>query len=62
MTEEDKVFSILKRTPWINVWYEFILSGDDDANHHVLEKHGWTYHTFLMHGIEYGHIQTTNYE
>lgn len=57
MKDEDRVFERLKRSPWKTAWDEFILSGDDDSNHHVLERHGWTYEEFVSYGLSHGYIK-----
>jgi len=57
MNTEDDVFRRLKRSCWKQAWDDFILSGDDDANHHVLKGHGWTIEEFITFGLENGHIE-----
>jgi hypothetical protein len=57
MNTEDDVFRRLKRSPWRQAWDDFILSGNDDGNHHVLERHGWTIDEFITHGLENGYIE-----
>jgi hypothetical protein len=56
MNNEDEVFTRLKQSPWRQVWDDFILSGDDDGNHHVLTRHGWTIEEFISYGIENNYI------
>ena len=57
MNEEDIVFRRLRRSPWIEAWNDFILSGDDESNHHVLHRHGWEIEEFIEFGLENGYIE-----
>lgn len=57
MSDEKELFERLRRSPWKTAWDDFILSGDDSSNTHVLKKHGWTWEDFISHGIEKGYIE-----
>lgn len=59
---DRELFEKLKKSPWADVWEEFILSGNDDNNHHILHKNGWTWDEFIDYGIEHNHINRINYE
>jgi hypothetical protein len=56
MNDEDRLFEAILRTPWPIVWDEFILSGNDEGNYHVLRRHGWDIEEFIEYGIRHKFI------